>query len=365
MSNVVDYFQDLTDPRVDRTKLHRLSDIIGITLCGVLAGATGWDAIEDFVNARLSWLRKFLFLENGVPSADTIRRVISRIDPVEFQTAFLKWVNDIIPNVEGVVAIDGKTIRNKGTKNPLHLVSAWAEKNNGVCLAQVATEEKSNEITAIPTLLDYLDLAGCIVTIDAMGCQKEIARIIVDEKESDYCLAVKSNQKNLHQDLQHYFSDCDGSVVEGASRSQSSEINRGREEIRTAYISKDVAAIPSSAEWPSISTFGLVISNRTVKGKNSEERRYFISSADLSAKKLIETTRAHWGIENKLHWILDVVFKEDGNPIVKDHGQQNLATLRKFAINMLKAEPTKLSVKRKIFKASLDSGYMAKVLKLP
>lgn len=364
MKQILDYFEDVTDPRVNRTKLHLLTDILGITLCATIAGATGWDGIRDFALERIDWMKSFLKLDNGLPSSDTIRRVISRIDPDEFQAGFRCWIADITDTVEGVVAIDGKTVKNKCVKNPIHLVSAWAETNNGICLGQIATEEKSNEITAIPNLLDYLDIAGCIVTIDAMGCQKKIVKKIVDDNDADYCIAVKGNQPTLHKELQDYFEACDGSIVEGATRAVTREKGHGREEVRTSYSSQDPKVIPSLSDWPSVETFGMIMSNTThTDGKVSKEKRYFISSAKLSATRLLSTVRTHWGIENKLHWVLDVSFREDGNRI-ENNGQENLATTRKIALTMLKEEKSKMSIKRKIFKSALSSDYMAKVLKL-
>lgn len=364
MKRVLDYFDELTDPRVDRTKFYLLTDILGITLCATIAGATGWDGIKDFATERIDWLKSFLSLENDIPSADTIRRVISRIDPKEFQACFMAWIADVTDTLEGIVAIDGKTVRNKCVKNPIHLVSAWAEINNGICLGQIATEEKSNEITAIPNLLDCLDIAGCIVTIDAMGCQKKIVEKIVNDNAADYCIAVKGNQPTLHKELQEYFEACDGSIVEGATRAITREKGHGRQEIRTSYACQDSNAIPSLSSWASVETIGMIINNTThTDGTESIEKRYFISSAKLSATRLLSTVRAHWGIENKLHWVLDVSFNEDGNRI-ENNGQENLATARKIALTLLKEEKTKLSIKRKIFKSALSSSYMAKVLKL-
>lgn len=364
MKPILEYFDDVADPRIERTKLHKLSDILGITLCATLAGMTGWDTINDFATERIEWLQSFLELENGVPSADTFRRVISRINREEFQNCFIAWVAEITSAFEGVVSIDGKTIRNKRVSNPIHLVSAWAEMNDGICLGQVATDEKSNEITAIPNLLDCLDIAGCIVTIDAMGCQKKIVDKIVLEKQADYCLAVKGNQPSIHSELKAYFDECDGSTVKGANRAVTRERSHGRDEERVAYVSQNLEAIPSLADWTNACTVGMILNKTTLNdGRKTVDKRYFISSASLSATRLLATVRAHWGIENRLHWVLDVTFKEDGNRIGND-GQENLATTRKIALTLLKQEKSKLSIKRKMIKSALSPVYMSKVLQL-
>ena len=366
MKPVLDFFLDITDPRVERTKLHPLSDIIGITLCATLAGAKGWDEIHIFADARNEWLQDKLGLSlaSGAPSADTIRRVISRIDSGEFRSSFQVWINEIAGNITGVVSIDGKTVKNKFDPSPIHIVSAWTKENGGLCLAQVKTDDKSNEITAIPSLLDFLDLKGCIVTIDAMGCQKEIARKIVEENDSNFCLAVKGNQPTLHSDLQYYFSECDGYQVEGADYSCLAERNRGREEVRVAYSCSETSAIPPLKEWPWVKSFGGILAERNCNGTISSERRYYISSKTLSAKELNDTVRDHWGIENQLHFRLDVAFCEDGNRIAKDNGQENLSMVRKISLTLFDHDKSKISTKRKIFKAGLSESYMAKILQL-
>ncbi len=270
---LIDAFGDLEDPRLERTKKHSLIDIIMLTICATIAGAEGWDEIVAFGRSKKGWLAGYLKLENGIPSADTIRRTISRIKPSEFESRFFKWATDVFNLAGGtIIAIDGKTARNKRVKDPVHIVSAWCNTNGGIVLGQVKTEEKSNEITAIPELLRLLEIRGCIVTIDAMGCQKEIADHITRHNEAEYILALKENHPTLHEQVQDYFSACDGTPVEGAVRACTYNEGHGRVEERIGYISRDVDAIPELEKWPSVSAIGLIISRRTFAGSTSEEK---------------------------------------------------------------------------------------------
>lgn len=362
MQTLISYFADIHDPRVDRTKKHPLPDIMLLTLVASLCNVRGWDNIHLFGTHRLDFLRTIAPFKAGIPSADTIRRLFERIDCGEFHAAFCGWVADVLPNAKGVVAIDGKTI--KSTKNPIHLVHAWCNSNQGVCLGQVATEEKSNEITAIPKLLDFLSLEDCIVTIDAMGCQKDIAEKIVVDKEADYILAVKGNQPTLHRELIEYFAACEGECVYGARRAQTSEVNRGRRETRTAYVTSDLSFLSVEDQWSGLTTVGLIISNVEKNGKTTEEHRYYISSKNLAAKELLGSVREHWRVENSLHWVLDVTFGEDGNRTVKDNSQENMALVRKIAINLMNDIPDKRSKPQKMLAASQNSDYLRKLLKI-
>lgn len=361
MQEITSYFEEIPDPRIDRSKKHELLDIIMISLCAVLAGADGWEAIHDFATVKESWLKTFLKLNSGTPSADTIRRVISRINPQEFERSFSAWVSDVRTKVRGVVAIDGKTVKNKKAESPLHLVSAWSNQNQGICLGQIATESKSNEITAIPCLLDALDVAGCLITIDAIGCQKEIAQKIVDSK-ADYCLAVKSNHPTLYKQIESFFADANGSLMGNVKQTFQQNKGHGRHEIRVAYLSQKRKELPKLSEWPNIKQFGMILSKRTAGENSTVQKRYFITSSSMSAKDLMTSVRSHWGIENQLHWVLDVVFKEDGNRILKDHGQQNLSVLRRISINLINQDKSKLSKKRRMFRMAMDATYMKKVL---
>ena len=361
MQEIISYFEEISDPRIDRSKKHDLLDIIMISLCAVLAGADGWEAIYDFALVREDWLKSFLKLNSGIPSADTIRRVISRISPKEFEKSFTLWVSDIRTKIKGVISIDGKTVKNKKMESPLHLVSAWSNQNQGICLGQVATETKSNEIRAIPCLLDILDIAGCLITIDAIGCQKKIAKKIINSK-ADYCLAVKNNHPRLYKQIESFFSDANRSIIGNVKQTVQKNKGHGRQEVRVAYLSKISPEVPKLSEWPSVKQFGMILSKRTVNRKTSIQKRYFITSSSMSAKNFITATRSHWGIENQLHWVLDVVFKEDGNRILKDHGQQNLSVLRRLSINLLNQDDSKLSKKRRMFRMAMDPSYMKKVL---
>lgn len=363
MNKITEYFESISDPRIARSQKHNFLDILMISLCSILAGADGWEAIYDFGTSKEPWLRTFLKLEHGIPCPDTFRRVISRINPLEFENSFTAWVTDTVGKVKGLISIDGKTVKNKRTKNPLHLVSAWTNQNNGFCLAQVATAEKSNEITAIPTLLEALDIKGCMISIDAIGCQKKIAQTII-EKEGEYCLAVKNNHPKLYQKIVEYFSECDGSLMGNVKQTRTDSKGHGRKEIRIGYLSNRIKSIEELSDWPGIKQFGMIYSVRKEKEKTTIEKRYYILSKNIGAKEFINITREHWAIENKLHWVLDVTFEEDGNRIYKDHGQQNLAILRKISINLLNKEKSKISKKRRIFKLAMDSDYMSKVLAL-
>ena len=359
----LEYFVEIKDPRVKRTKVHNLLDIIGITVCGVMAGAEGWDTIQIFANSRLEWLKSFLELKEGVPSADTIRRVISKINPQSFENAFREWVNDLVGKVDGIISIDGKTVRNKREKSPIHLVSAWTNASGGICLGQVATGKKGGEFAVIPTLLDLLDIKGCIITIDAAGCYKNIAKEIT-KRNADYCLSVKENQPILHKQLSSYFKDHTVDSVDILNGSLTNDSGHGRIEQRIAYISDDISAIPALSKWSGVVTYGLIIRQRTINGKTSIERNYYISSTILAAERLAFVARSHWGIENCLHWVLDVNFKEDNSRINEKNGQQNLTVARKIALTLLKRDDTKISIPQRKFKSILEPDYMLKLLKL-
>ena len=361
MTSLFDHFGNIKDPRVDRTKKHGLMDIIAITVIGVLGGAEGWDSIVVFAQAREQWLQRFCDLSSGVPSADTLRRVVSRIDPKEFENAFRSWVACTSGKVKGLVAVDGKTICNKRDSSPLHILSAYSD-HFGVCVGQISTGEKGGEYEAIPKLLKDLDIAGCLITIDAAGCYKEIAEKTVYETKADYLFQVKGNQPVLHSELTSYFEECDGSIVDGARRNIHQSKEHGRHEKRIAYYSDNVSALPSLTEWCGAASFGLIIRERELKGKVSISRHYYICSRKLSASKLATYCRAHWGIENSLHWVLDMTFGEDGNRIHSDQGQENLALARKIALNILKNDDSKLSIKQRKFRAGIDESYMAKLL---
>lgn len=369
--SIIDHFKDIEDPRVERTKAHLLLDIIVITICAVICGTEGWISIAKYGEAKYEWLKKFLELPNGIPSHDTFARVFARIDPEQFQSSFLNWIQSIERVTEKeVVAIDGKTLRRsyntKSNQSAIHMVSAWAN-SSGLVLGPQKVDEKSNEITAIPELLTVLELKGCIVTIDAMGCQKEIVSKI-SEKEADYVIAVKKNQPTLYENIKNTFTQAITNPNEfELSSYNTEELGHGREEIRKYSMLTNVNKLVDPEEkWKNLASVGMVCSQRIIDGKKSQETRYYISSLFLSAEEMAGAIRNHWGIENSCHWILDVAFNEDSCRIRKDNAPQNLATVRHIAMNLLKQDKTqKLGIKNKRLKAGWDNRYLESVLKLP
>lgn len=368
------HFASLPDPRVARTQRHALMDILVIALCGGICGADSWVQVEEFGLAKLKFLRAFLPLPNGIPSHDTFSRVFAALDPTALERCLLNWTMALSEDLAGeVVAIDGKALRRsldrRAGQNPLHLVSAWASET-GLVLGQVATADKSNEITAIPQLLEMLDLKGATVTIDAMGCQKDIAGKIL-EKKADYVLAVKDNQPKLHQDVQRVLAEAQtpGDPV-GCRYYETTEKEHGRIETRKVWCTKVAGRLwqdQQDQDWPGLAGVALVEAQRTVNGQTSVERRYYITSRSATpepaAKHLGHIIRAHWGIENRLHWVLDMAFDEDRCRVRRHHGPRNLAVLRKIALNLLRRETTaKLGVPSKRRKAGWDDRYLLKVL---
>jgi predicted transposase YbfD/YdcC len=364
----ISIFNQLEDPRIERNKEHRLLDIVGLSICAAICGADSWTDVECFGKAKEPWLRTFLGLEKGIPSHDTIGRVFAALDPGVFQACFQQWVCALKHNVEGVVAIDGKTIRrshdSRKGKQAIHLVSAWASET-GVSLGHVKVDDKSNEITAVPELLKLLQLNGCLVTIDAMGCQKEIAQAILD-KGADYLLAVKDNQKNLREDVEQEFKQ----AQEGGFRHmehtyyETVEKNHGRIETRQYWYTHDVGGLGTLEQWPKLCGMVMCRAMRTLKGKCSVENRYFITSAThCDVKKMAESIRAHWGIENSLHWVLDVAFGEDQCRIRAKNADENMATIRKMVINVIKSDKSRkggVGTKRKT--AGWDEQYLREIL---
>ena len=363
---IMEHFQGLTDPRNGRAQRHNLLDIIALTICAVICGGDNWVEIAEFGQAKADWLRGFLALPNGIPSHDTLGRVFSRLDPEQFQAGFLDWVRSISELTQGeVVAIDGKTLRGSGDRSsgrrPLHLVSAWASANR-LTLGQVKTAAKSNEITAIPQLLELLDLRGCLVTIDAMGCQKSIARQIV-ASEADYLLAVKSNQGQLYANLQDAFRCAEGWDPLGSCREVSK--GHGRLEVRQCRVITDreeLAYMDPAGEWLHLSSVAQVSYERQA-GVGTTEQRYYICSRLLTAAEFLESARAHWGIENQLHWVLDVAFDEDHCRVRTGNAAGNLSVVRQMALNLLRREPTRqVGIKAKRKRAGWDGDYLQKIL---
>lgn len=365
----MNHFTDLEDPRIDRNKRHLLFDIIAIALCGVICGADNWVAIEQFGKAKESWFRRFLSLPNGIPSHDTFGRVFARIRPEPFQQCFSDWMQAVADVVDAeIIPIDGKTLRSsynrRSNKAAIHMVSAWASRNRLV-LGQCQTEADSNEITAIPELLDLLALKGCIVTIDAMGCQKEIAQQIIDQ-EADYVLALKANHGKLFDAAQELFADAHDPDFRGqlpVDYHETEEIAHGRHEIRRYWLWDEVDDIAPASEWPRLSFIGMVEAERRIGKEISIERRYYLSSTKAHADLFARAVRTHWGIENSVHWVLDVAFREDECRIRKGFASENLSVLRHMALNLLRREKTlNVGIANKRLKAGWDPEYLHKVL---
>jgi predicted transposase YbfD/YdcC len=360
------HFADLKDPRINRTRKHPLINIIFIALIAVICGAEDWVSIERFGKARRNWLKRFLDLKNGIPSHDTFNRVFSLLDSATFCKSFMMWAQTLADKVKKVVALDGKSLR--ATKDeinglgPLHLVNVWCCENQLV-LGQEAVSDKSNEITAIPLLLDMLEIEGAIITTDAMGCQKEICKKIC-EKEADYVISLKGNQGNLHKDVALYFKSIrSGQLKCEAMDHETIEKDHGRIEERKYYAMPLPEGLHSDG-WKNLRTIVMVSSKRTTREKVEAEERYFISSLD--ANKIIDiahAVRAHWQVENSLHWRLDVSFNEDRWRSKQGNAAANMALLNKMALNLLKKEQTsKVGVKNRRLLAGWDEEYLAKVI---
>jgi predicted transposase YbfD/YdcC len=364
---LLEHFANLPDPRIARHRWHKLSDILVIAVCAVLCGAESFPAIEDFGHEREDWLKQFLELPEGIPSHDTFNRVFRLLDPVQFQACFLSWMQAVAAATAGeVVAIDGKALRrsfDKGTaKRAIHMVSAWATAN-GVVLGQRKVDAKSNEITAIPELLDLLALTGCIVTIDAMGCQRAIAQKIVVQG-ADYVLALKGNQPTLEQAVQRFFVTGPAAEVHRTTSAYAEQTGQGhgRVETRCAWISDELEAELTAAAWPGLRSIGMVEATRTLAGETTVERRFYLTSLPPDASRFARAVRNHWGIENQLHWTLDVTFGEDQSRLRTGHGPENVAVLRHIALNLLHQEPSTKSMPRKRLACALNSNYLLKVL---
>lgn len=367
--SLTEHFSVLKDPRVERTKRHSLNDIVVMTICAVICGADSWVAVEEFCKAKLSWFKTFLDLPSGIPSHDTFGRVFAALDPEQFGRCFASWLSAVGRTLKGqVVAIDGKTLRrsfdNAADVAAIHMVSAWAVQAH-VVLGQVKTEEKSNEISAIPALLKKLELSGCIVTIDAMGCQRAIVKDIV-ERSADYVICLKGNQGTMHDEVRQLFDWAQRDNFKELSHAYYESIDKGhgRIETRRYWTTGEVDWFEDRAKWAGLASFAMVESERVVGEQTSVERRYFISSlSGGDAKQMAEAIRGHWGIENELHWVLDVAFREDDCRVRVGYAAQNFSLLRQLALSLLKRETSaKVGVKNKRLKAGWDEKYLLKVL---
>lgn len=366
--SILSYFAAVPDPRIERSRLHPLASMLVMSLLAVICGADSFVGIEQFGLAQQEWLRSFLDLPNGIPSHDTLGRVFAILDPKALEGAFRQWIQSLSQLTQGgVVAIDGKTLRRslrKGASGFVHMVSAWSAANR-VVLGQVKTDEKSNEITAIPRLLELLDLQHTLVTIDAMGCQKNIAAKIV-ERSADYLLAVKDNQPTLAADLARVLENAgsDEGLLAKMDYHMTQERGHGREEIRRCWTTSDTSGVSQRAEWPLLQTLVFIESYRTIDGKSSIEHRHYICSRPkISAREALEAARAHWGVENQLHWVLDVAFREDESRIRVGHAAQNFAVMRHIALNLLKAvKGTKVGIQNRRLRAGWDTPFLLRVL---
>lgn len=374
-TTIADSFIDLEDPRMDRTKRHQLLDIIIIGICAVICGADGWTGVEKFGKAKLPWLQTFLALPNGIPSHDTFGRVFARLDPEAFQRCFMRWVQAIEVFTGGpVVAIDGKCLRRSHDqrlgKEAIHMVSAWATQDHLV-LGQRKVATKSNEITAIPELLKWLELTGCIVTIDALGCQKSIAEQIRDQ-QGDYVLALKDNHLHLHEDVHNLFCWADNLGVAEIAHDTYRQVNKGhgRIEVRTCWTISDptyLAIVDDDGEWQDLNAVIRVQEERRIGSNTTQDTRYYLSSLPPDtpnlAQRALAAVRKHWGIENGVHWVLDIGVREDDSRIRQGHAAENMAVLRHIALNLLKQETSEhIGIKNKRKLAGWDNTYLMKVI---
>ena len=375
--SLVAHFEHLPDPRVNRTKDHALIDVLVIAVCTLLCGGESFNDMEDFGQAKQDWFKTFLSLRNGIPSHDTFNRVFAALDPKAFLDCFLRWTQSLRQAVpREIVALDGKALRRALARDGSvqYVVSAWAE-GNGLVLGQWKVADKSNEITAVPELLRVLELGGCIVTLDAMGCQKKIAREIV-AADADYVLALKGNQGVVHEEVRTFL---DATLAEkkkprpaGAplpkavallAEFATVEKDHGRRETRRYYQSDELDWFADKGKWAGLVSVGMVEAIREVEGKTTVERRYYLSSLPLDVATFARAVRGHWGIENKLHWVLDVCFREDQSRAREGYAAENLATLRRLALNLLKREPAKKrGIRGKMLNAGWDHAYLLKLL---
>jgi predicted transposase YbfD/YdcC len=375
--SLIEHFESLPDPRVNRTKDHELIDILVIGICTLLCGGEGFNDMQDFGKAKQEWFKTFLRLPNGIPSHDTFNRVFAALVPHAFLECFLRWTQSLRQAVaQEIVALDGKALRRalNSDQSLKYVVSAWAE-SNGLVLGQWKVADKSNEITALPELLRVLELSGCIVTVDAMGCQKKIAKEII-ESDADYVLALKGNQETVHEEVKTFLDDALAQRLakrpKGAKLSKAAarlaihetvEKDHGRIETRRYYQSDQLEWFADRAAWEGLNSVGMVESIREIGDQQTVERRYYLSSLPLDVETFGRAVRGHWGVENKLHWVLDVQMGEDQSRARTGYAAENLATLRRLALNLLKRDKTKRrGIKGKQLNAGWDHAYLLRLL---
>ena len=366
-SSFHEHFASLTDPRCPNAR-HQLSDLLVIAICAVICGAEGWEDIEEYGKAQAEWFEAVLDLPHGIPCDDTFRRVLSRLDPDELTQCFIAWSEALSDLSNGdMVSIDGKTLRHSfdhaASKAAIHMVSAWAHANRLV-LGQLTVEAKSNEITAIPKLLQLLDLQGATVTIDAMGCQKEIAQAITDQG-ADYVLALKENHQTLYDDVKLFLDDAKATDFGESAHACVATVDgdHGRIETRTYWVTSAIEWLGAKASWAKLQSIGMVESRREIAGTTSTETRFFLTSLPGDAERFAQAVRQHWGIENSLPWVLDVSFDEEAGRMRKDKGAQTCAVLRHIALNLLRRESRhKRGMKARRKRAGWDRAYLLQVL---
>jgi predicted transposase YbfD/YdcC len=375
--SLIEHFKDLSDPRVNRTKDHELIDILVIAVCTMLCGGESFNDMEDFGKAKEEWFRTFLTLTNGIPVHDTFNRVFAALDPRQFLDCFLRWTQSLRQAVhQEIVALDGKALRRARNKKETlkYVVSAWAE-SNGLVLGQLKVADKSNEITAVPELLRVLELSGCIVTLDAMGCQRKIAREII-EADADYVLALKGNQETVHDEVKSFLDQIIAERLAPSPRGvklskaaatlvqhETIEKDHGRLEIRRYYQSGELDWFADLDQWEGLRSVGAVQSIRQIDGERTLEWRYYLASLPPDAELFGRAVRSHWGVENKVHWVMDVTFREDLSRARAGYASENLATLRRLALNMLRKEKTKKrGIRGKQLNAGWDHPYLLRLL---
>ena len=360
MEDFDEVFEELEDPRTGNAKRHLLHEVLMIALCTVLCGGETCADMALFGRAKRDFLQDFLTLPHGIPSHDTFSRIFRLLDPARFHAWFIGFMERFAEGCQGVVAIDGKTMRRSfdraAAASPLHLVSAWAV-DARLCLGQLAVGDKSNEIIAVPKLLELLSLKGRVVTSDAMNCRRKIAQQVIDQG-GDYVLALKGNQETLHDDVRRFLDDPATALASATNIDK----GHGRIETRTAALTSDIAWLQENHRWPGLKAVGKITASREINGKTTVETRCYLLSQAFPPERFNTVVRSHWGIENGLHWVLDVVMDEDQARNRKDHGPQNLALLRKLALNLAKRDPSKGSMRGKLKQAGWDNAFLTQIL---